>query len=83
MRAARLLYRSISIEFRGDENGRIDIPACAFAEIYSPETCRMIAALDGGLLIGLSGGGTLSFSARLTEGAPSCRARFDFPERLR
>lgn len=83
IRAARLLYRSIRIDFRGDERGLIHIPDCSFAGVYSPETCRTIAALDEGLLIGLAGGGTLSFSSRLTEGAPACLARFDFPEELR
>ncbi len=56
--------------------------ACSFADVYSAATCRMIAALDEGLLIGLAGGGTLVFSSRLTEGAADCRARFDFPENL-
>lgn len=83
LRAARLLYRSIRIDFQGDEHGRIHIPACSFADVYSPATCRTIAALDEGLLVGLAGGGTLSFSARLTEGAPACRAHFDFPGSLR
>jgi hypothetical protein len=82
LRAARLLYGSIQIDFRGDERGRIHISGCSFADVYSPATCRTIAALDEGLLVGLAGGGTLTFSARLTEGAPACLARFDFPETI-
>ena len=83
MRAARLLYRAIGIDFRSSVAGEIRIPACSFAETYTSSTCRTIAALDEGLLIGLAGDGKLSFSARLTEGDPACRARFDFPETLR
>lgn len=83
VRAARLLYRSIRIDFEATVAGEVRMAACSFADVYSPATCRMIAALDEGLLIGLAGGGTLSFSARLTEGAAVCRARFDFPETLR
>lgn len=80
MRAARLLYRSIRIDFRGDRQGRIRIAACSFAETYAASTCRMIAALDEGLLAGLAGGGRLAFTARLTEKADACRAHFSFPE---
>jgi hypothetical protein len=83
MRAARLLYRSIRIDFHASAAGEIRIPACSFAGTYSAATCRTIAALDEGLLVGLAGGGRLAFSARLTEGAPACWAHFDFPESLR
>jgi hypothetical protein len=83
MRAARLLYRAVGIDFRPSAAGEILIPACSFAETYTPATCRTIAALDEGLLIGLAGDGELSFSARLTEGHPACRARFDLPETRR
>jgi hypothetical protein len=80
MRAARLLYRAIGIDFRSSAAGEIRIVACSFADIYAPATCRTIAALDEGLLIGLAGDGKLSFSGRLTEGDPACLAKFDFPE---
>ena len=83
MRAARLLYRAVGIDFRSSAAGEILIAACSFAETYTPTTCRTIAALDEGLLIGLAGDGELSFSARLTEGHPACRARFDLPETRR
>ncbi|MCX6560905.1 MAG: hypothetical protein NTZ26_10395 [Candidatus Aminicenantes bacterium] len=82
LRAARLLYRSIRIDFAASASGGIRMTACSFAETYSPATCRTIAALDEGLLVGLAGGGRLAFTSRLTEGAEACRAQFDFPESL-
>jgi hypothetical protein len=80
MRAARLLYRAIGIDFKASSDGEIRIASCSFAKTYPPATCRTIAALDEGLLIGLAGDGKLSFSGRLTEGDPACLAKFDFPE---
>jgi hypothetical protein len=83
MRAARLLYRMIGIDFNGTSGGEIRIAACAFASAYPPGVCRIIAALDEGVLAGLAGGGRLAFSVRITDGAPACAARFEFPEALR
>jgi len=83
MRAGRLLYRLIGIDFQGNESGDIVIDRCFFADEYSPRTCDLISALDEGLLAGFSGGGTLVFAERITEKRPCCRARFHFPEALR
>jgi hypothetical protein len=80
MTAARILYRGLEIDLRGDGQGAIVIRRCSFSSRYSPEVCRLISALDAGVLAGLAGGGELEFSQRLTEGADSCRARFSFPE---
>jgi hypothetical protein len=82
MRAARLLYWAISIDFRGTVEGDIIISDCSFRSAYTPEICGIVSALDEGVLSGLAGGGRLAFSARLTDGAPACRASFDFPEAL-
>jgi hypothetical protein len=79
MRAARVLYRLIGIDFRGTEDGEIIVSRCLFSGIYAPATCAMIAALDEGVLAGLAGGGSLRFVVRLTEGGDCCRARFRFP----
>jgi hypothetical protein len=79
MRAARVLYRLIGIDFRGTEDGEIIVSRCFFSGIYAPSTCAMIAALDEGVLTGLAGGGSLRFSGRLTEGGDCCRAHFRFP----
>jgi hypothetical protein len=79
MRAARVLYLLIGIDFRGTEDGEIIVSRCLFSGIYAPATCAMIAALDEGVLAGLAGGGSLRFVGRLTEGGECCRARFRFP----
>ncbi len=80
MAAARLLYRGLEIDLEGEETGGIIVRRCSFSTVYSPEVCRLISRLDAGVLAGLAGGGALEFSARLTERAPCCRARFTFPE---
>ncbi|MBP1660249.1 MAG: hypothetical protein H6P95_1441 [Candidatus Aminicenantes bacterium] len=78
--AARILYRGLGIDFRGDRQGDIVIRRCSFSRHYSPDVCRLMSSLDAGLLSGLAGGGELEFTGRLTEGASCCRARFSFPE---
>ena len=79
MRAARLLYKGIDIDFRGRPDGDISIRTCAFSEIYSAGICALMSAVDEGVLAGLAGGGRLVFSGRLTEGRDRCLARFFFP----
>lgn len=74
MAAARVLYGAIGIDFEGDAQGRITVRSCYFSRSYTPEVCRLISALDEGLLAGLSGGGRLTFRRRITEGAEHCRA---------
>ena len=78
MDAAQWLYRILGIAFQGTADGAIVIRRCAFSDIYSGPVCRLISALDQGVLAGLAGGGQLTFQARLTEGAASCRACFDW-----
>jgi hypothetical protein len=80
MTAARILYRGLEIDFRGDRQGDIVIRRCSFSRHYSPEVCGLMSALDAGILSGLAGGGELEFAQRLTEGADCCRAHFSFPK---
>lgn len=75
-RALRLLYAAIGIDVDVDPAGReIVIGRCAFSRVYTPEVCGFVSALDDGVVAGLTGAKTLVFTARLTEGAPQCRAR--------
>lgn len=74
LRAARVAYRMIGIDLRADEPGDVAVDRCAFAERYSPEVCRLMSALDAGLIAGLTAGGRLTFSERITEGRPRCLA---------
>jgi hypothetical protein len=75
MDAARVIYGMLGIDFRGTADGDIAIPRCFFSDHYTARVCRLIGALDAGLLAGLSGGGRLEFTQRITEGAPCCLAR--------
>ena len=78
VRAARLAYRMIGVDLRADERGRVVVNRCAFAERYSPALCRVMSALDAGLISGLTRGGALAFSERITEGRPRCLARISW-----
>lgn len=81
MRVAAVIYKSLNIEFHGEPEGDIVIERCLFSQYYSSTVCRLISSLDEGLLAGLSNGGKLTFSKRITEGNESCRARLDTRER--
>jgi hypothetical protein len=75
MAVDRVAYGLLDIDFRGTGRGAITVRCCPFSEIYSADVCRLVSALDAGLLAGLSGGGRLEFTQRITEGAPCCLAR--------
>jgi hypothetical protein len=80
MRAGRILYRAIGIEFRGTDQGLIEIGECFFSKHYSSATCIVISSLDAGIMAGLSDGKLLSFSQRITEGFDSCKAHLSMKE---
>jgi hypothetical protein len=73
--AARVLYRALGIDLRAGPDGEITVRRCFFSAYYSAPVCRLIASLDEGLFAGLSDGGRLAFSQRITEGCECCRAR--------
>jgi hypothetical protein len=64
----------LAIDLRADEQGSVVVDRCAFAAWYSPRVCRLMSSLDAGLLAGLTRGGRLTFSERITEGSPRCLA---------
>ncbi len=74
LRAARVAYRMIGIDLRADEQGAVVVDRCVFAAWYSPGVCRLMSSLDAGLIAGLTHGGRLTFSERITEGRPRCLA---------
>jgi hypothetical protein len=76
MTLGRFLYGLLDIDFAGSGDGEITIGRCYFSSFYSPEVCRVMSAMDRGLLAGLTGGGKLAFDQRITEGQACCRARF-------
>jgi hypothetical protein len=75
MVVSRVLYRALGIDFLGTEQGTITISKCLFSQSYSPSTCRVISSLDAGMIAGLSKGGLLAFSERITEGFEFCKAQ--------
>jgi hypothetical protein len=83
LRAARIAYGMIGIDLQADEHGDVTVDRCAFAHRYSPEVCRLTSALDTGLIAGLTDGGRLAFSERITEGRPRCLARISWQEASR
>ena len=80
MKAARLVYRMLGIDFDGRTDGTIVIRSCAFSRVYTPRACALVSGLDEGLLAGLAGEGRLEFSARITEGCARCEATFHFAD---
>jgi hypothetical protein len=77
-RAARVAYRMIGIDLRVDRCGDVVVDRCAFAARYSPPVCALMSSLDAGLIAGLTRGGRLVFSERITEGNPRCLARISW-----
>jgi len=74
MRMGALIYKMLGIDFHGRPGGDIVIGRCFFSSYYSGPVCRLISSLDEGLLVGLAGGGRLSFTQRITEGNACCLA---------
>lgn len=80
MELGQILYQAIGVEIEGDPQGNILVKRCYFCQFYTSPVCDLISALDDGIFSGLSGGGRLSFSERITEGKPYCRARLSSRE---
>ena len=74
MVAARSVYRALDIDLRGSPTGEVVVARCSFAAVYGPDVCAVMSALDAGLFAGLTGGRALTFTRRITEGAPACLA---------
>jgi hypothetical protein len=75
MELGQILYQAIGVEIQGDAQGNVTVKRCYFSQFYSGPVCDLISALDDGVFAGLSGGGRLAFSQRLTEARECCRAK--------
>ena len=75
MELGQIVYRAIGVQIQGDTEGDVTVKRCYFSQFYSGPVCDLISALDDGIFSGLSGGGRLAFSERLTEGGECCRAK--------
>ncbi len=80
LRLSRIIYKILGISFEGYPDGDVIIRSCYFSQFYTGEVCRLISALDEGAAAGLSGGGRLEFSQRITDGHDCCRGRLLFKE---
>jgi len=80
MELGQILYRAIGVEIQGDIQGDVTVRRCYFSQFYSGPVCDLISALDDGVFSGLSGGGRLVFSERLTEGNECCKAKLHLRE---
>jgi hypothetical protein len=78
MELGQILYQAIGVEIQGDTQGNVIVKRCYFSQFYSAPVCDLISAMDDGVFSGLSGGGRLAFSERLTEGRECCRAKLEF-----
>ncbi len=74
MEIGQILYQAIGVDFQGDSQGEVTVKRCYFSQFYSAAACDLISALDDGVFAGLSGGGRLAFSQRITEGENYCKA---------
>jgi hypothetical protein len=81
MELGQILYRAIGVEIQGDARGAVVVNSCYFSHFYPGPVCDLISALDDGVFSGLSGGGRLAFSERLTEGKECCRAKLELESR--
>ncbi|MBN1933819.1 MAG: hypothetical protein JW934_04090 [Anaerolineae bacterium] len=79
MALGRILYRLLDIEFQGDADDNAVVSRCYFSRFYSGQVCRVMSAADRGMFAGLSNGGQLVFSTRITEGQAQCRAHLSAP----
>ena len=75
------LYRNIRIRMEGTLPGPVRISACYFSTLYTPSMCALMSSADSGIIAGLFGGGSLTFTERITEGCDGCRACFEISER--
>jgi hypothetical protein len=74
----QILYRAIGVDVQWDAQGKVIVKSCFFSRYYSGPVCDLISALDDGVFAGLSGGGRLAFSMRITEGMEFCSAKLQF-----
>lgn len=69
----KAFYQYIGIDFEYDGQNAFEIRQCSFSKYYSAEVCALISSMDEGLAAGLSNGGRLCFTQRITDGSSSCK----------
>lgn len=71
--ALRTIYKLIGVDFHYDEQGEFIIKQCFYSDYYTAEVCMLISSMDEGLAEGLSAGGKLHFTHRITDGSSCCK----------
>jgi len=80
LNAAKVLYRVLGIEFTVTDDC-LEVHRCALAEHYSADACRILSAVDEGVVSGLYPRAAMRFEKHLTDGCPRCVARIRLEER--
>ena len=82
IRAAKILYRILGIEFQinwlDNSNAMATINRCALSEHYSELTCKVLSATDEGVINGLQPNVSMRFEKYLTSGCGNCKAKIRF-----
>jgi hypothetical protein len=77
LNAAQILYRVLGIEFHiieEDDKIFLIVEKCSLAAYYTKETCRILSAVDEGVVHGLNNNFSMTFKKRITEGHSECQA---------
>jgi len=77
IRAARVLYRVLGIEFRVQQSGDevfMIVEKCSLSSYYTAMTCKILSAVDEGVVQGLNPNINLNFTERMTDGPSECVA---------
>ena len=75
--AAHIIYHVLGINFTLEEKGKdmiLRIKSCELSALYTAETCKIMSAVDEGVLKGLCDKMSMNFMTRITEGAEECTA---------
>ncbi len=82
IRAAKVLYRALGIEFTvewtGKETATLVVNRCALAEEYSELTCMVLSAADEGVMRGLNASAQMQFREHMTGNCQKCKADIQF-----
>ncbi len=85
IRAAKILYRILGIEFHMEElddtNAEAIIDHCALAEQYSKLACEVLSATDEGVIKGLQPKADMHFKKYMTSGCSTCTANIHFTQK--
>ncbi len=86
IRAAKILYRILGIEFHVEwhdkSSATVIIDRCALAQQYSPLTCEVLSATDEGVLNGLQPRVTMKFKEYMTSGCKNCLADINLVKKV-